>query len=467
MTEFKSSTIDVNEYLMEYFDELMDAASDDLLIADGRGIVLRVSPSFEEVYGLPKEKAIGQTVYDLEKEGYFKPSIIAEALKKNDRVTMDQVTKDGRIIVVTATPVRGDEGEIRFVISYSRDITEVIELQKKYATLKTQMERYSSEINKLRNQTNNVDIITNSKAMEQVMIMINQVAGYDVNVLLLGDSGVGKTSLAKRIHHLSDRKDQAFVDINCAAIPENLLEAELFGYEKGAFTGADAKGKIGLFEIADQGTLFLDEVAEIPLPLQAKILKAIQEKTIMRVGGTKPIAVDFRLIAASNQDLEACVERKTFRKDLFYRLNVMQINVPPIVERKDDIAPLIEYFLSECNSKYGQNKKLSGTAIRCMMKYSWPGNVREISNVVERIFITSNGDVIGEEDLPEEIRTGDDRQINGIPEGDTLSEMVESLEQKVIREAYQRCGSTTEVARQLGISQATASRKIAKYVDQI
>ena len=467
MTESKSSTVDVNEYLMEYFDELMDAASDDLLIADGRGIVLRVSPSFEEVYGLPKEKAIGQTVYDLEKEGYFKPSIIAEALKKNDRVTMDQVTKDGRIIVVTATPVRGDEGEIRFVISYSRDITEVIELQKKYATLKTQMERYSSEINKLRNQTNNVDIITNSKAMEQVMIMINQVAGYDVNVLLLGDSGVGKTSLAKRIHHLSDRKDQAFVDINCAAIPENLLEAELFGYEKGAFTGADAKGKIGLFEIADQGTLFLDEVAEIPLPLQAKILKAIQEKTIMRVGGTKPIAVDFRLIAASNQDLEACVERKTFRKDLFYRLNVMQINVPPIVERKDDIAPLIEYFLSECNSKYGQNKKLSGTAIRCMMKYSWPGNVREISNVVERIFITSNGDVIGEEDLPEEIRTGDDRQINGIPEGDTLSEMVESLEQKVIREAYQRCGSTTEVARQLGISQATASRKIAKYVDQI
>ena len=467
MTESKSSTVDVNEYLMEYFDELMDAASDDLLIADGRGIVLRVSPSFEEVYGLPKEKAIGQTVYDLEKEGYFKPSIIAEALKKNDRVTMDQVTKDGRIIVVTATPVRGDEGEIRFVISYSRDITEVIELQKKYATLKTQMERYSSEINKLRNQTNNVDIITNSKAMEQVMIMINQVAGYDVNVLLLGDSGVGKTSLAKRIHHLSDRKDQAFVDINCAAIPENLLEAELFGYEKGAFTGADAKGKIGLFEIADQGTLFLDEVAEIPLPLQAKILKAIQEKTIMRVGGTKPIAVDFRLIAASNQDLEACVERKTFRKDLFYRLNVMQINVPPIVERKDDIAPLIEYFLSKCNSKYGQNKKLSGTAIRCMMKYSWPGNVREISNVVERIFITSNGDVIGEEDLPEEIRTGDDRQINGIPEGDTLSEMVESLEQKVIREAYQRCGSTTEVARQLGISQATASRKIAKYVDQI
>lgn len=465
MTDTREKIEIIKASLIEHFDDLMDAVSEDLLIADGNGVVLRVSPSFEKVYGLQKENAIGETVFALEKEGYFKPSIIAEVLKRNEKVTKDQTTKDNRTIVVTATPVRDSRGEIQFVVSYSRDITEVIELQKKYATMKDQIERYSSEISKLRSQANNVDIIRNSRAMEQVMITVGQVAEYDVNVLLLGDSGVGKTSLARRIHQLSRRSDNSFIDINCAAIPENLLEAELFGYEKGAFTGADKKGKTGLFEMADQGTLFLDEVSEIPLPLQAKILKAIQEKTIMRVGGTVPVKVDFRLIAASNQELESCVARGTFRKDLFYRLNVMQIKVPSISERKDDVAPLIEHFLEQCNKKYGKKKSFSGDAIKYMVSYTWPGNVREISNVVERTFITSGGDVIQVSDLPEEILGGKEPFLDSIPQEGTLSDMILKLEEKMITEAYSKYGSTIEVAKHLGISQPTASRKIAKYIN--
>ena len=452
------------EYMKEYFNELMDSVSEDLLITDGSGIVLRVSPSFEQVYGLDSEAALGRTVYDLEAEGYFRPSIIAKVLASGNKVTMEQTTKKDRIIVVTATPVRNRDGKIRFVVSYSRDITEEIDLQKKYASLQDQMERYSSEISKLKSRENNVDIIRNSHVMEQVMETVAQVAEYDVNVLLLGDSGTGKTSLARKIHYQSSRADRPFVDINCAAIPEHLLEAELFGYEKGAFTGADARGKTGLIEMAHHGTLFLDEVSEIPLPLQAKILKAIQEKEIIRVGSVKPVKVDFRLIAATNQDLEQSVQEGKFRKDLYYRLNVIRIRVPSIRERKEDVAPLLEHFLEQCNERFGKGKRFSAEAMEALVEWDWPGNVREISNVVERCYITSSGAEIGLRDLPEEIREAEDQSVIRPGTDETLAEAIERLEKSMVRSAYERYGSTTAVAKHLGISQPTASRKISKYV---
>ena len=460
MKKLQSET---DHILIERFEELMDAVSDDLLIADGKGTILRVSSSFESVYDIAEEKAIGRSVYDLEKEGVFKPSIVAETLKQNRKITMEQKNRAGRTIVVTSTPIRDEDGSICLVVSYSRDITEVVELQKKYANLQDQVDRYSSEINRLRNQGRAEEIVSNSRAMESVMQAVDQVADYDVNILLLGDSGVGKTTVARRIHQQSGRSKQSFVEINCAAIPETLLEAELFGYEKGAFTGADAKGKIGLIELADRGTLFLDEISEIPLALQSKILKAIQEKEIIRVGGVKPINVDFRLIAASNQDLEKLVSEGSFRKDLFYRLNVMQIRIPAIAERKDDVAPMIEHFLRQCNDKYGKNKRMSSDAIEMMMGYSWPGNVREISNVVERMYITSDGEEIGRDVLPEEIGRKS-AVFESIKYEDSLASTLEKVERMVIEEAYGRLGTSTAVARQLGISQATASRKIAKYI---
>lgn len=459
-TDGKEKVMKLEETLKEHLNEIMDAASDDLLITDGDGVVIRVSPSFEDRYGLPEDEALGKTVFELEEKGYFKPSIIAEVLRRGEKITMDQKLSSGRDIIATATPVFGDLGEIQFVVSFSRDITEMHSLQKRYSSLQNKVEKYEDEINKLRKANTETDIVSKSVQMDKVMALIAQVADYDTSVLLLGESGVGKTALARKIHQMSNRSHNAFVDINCAAIPENLLEAELFGYEKGSFTGADSKGKVGLIEMAQQGTLFLDEISEMPLALQAKLLKAIQEKKIQRIGGVKEIDVDFRLVTASNRNLAEAAEQGTFRKDLYYRLNVMNISIPPLRERKEDIAPLIYHFLDQFNERYGKNKSISKQAMDLLYSYEWPGNVRELSNFVERAYITSMGDVIHANELPDEV-TGN----TGIKEEDVgLDAAVELLEKRVITEAYRKYKTTIEVAKYLKISQPTASRKIKKYI---
>lgn len=459
MTDFDSE-------LKEYFDEIMDSISDDLLISDGDGRVIRVSPGFESFYRVKRKDALGKTVYELEAEGVFRPSVIAKAIQHRRKVTMTQKDNHGRDIIVTANPVFEDGGKIRFVVSFSRDITEMVELQRRYSSLKKQVKKYSEELQELRRGNEQVDtLIWKSNEMERIMETIRRVADIDVNVLILGESGVGKTMLAKELHRKSNRANGPFVDINCAAIPENLLESELFGYEKGAFTGADIKGKVGLVEMADGGTLLLDEISEIPLPLQAKLLKAIQEKSITRVGGVNGISVDFRLVAASNRPLERCIEEGTFRKDLYYRLNVVNITIPPLSQRSGDVVPLMEYFISKFNEKYGLTREFSPRAKEELIKYPWPGNVRELSNVVERAMVTSEGNIVQVGELPPEIRNFSvDEDVAGVQEVGSLQDILENVERKVIRQAYEKYHTTVAVAKYLKISQPTAFRKKQKYV---
>ena len=301
--------------------------------------------------------------------------------------------------------------------------------------------------------------------MENVISTINRIADLDANVLLLGESGVGKSMFAKVIHQRSHRSGGPFIDINCAAIPENLLESELFGYEKGAFTGANAGGKVGLMELADGGTLLLDEISEIPVSLQAKLLTAIQEKRVTRVGGTKPVNVDFRLIAASNRQLDQYAAEGKFRMDLYYRLNVVNITIPPLRERKEDIIPLLEYYTAQFSAKYNISRSFSPQAVDILTEYPWPGNVRELANVTERVIVTSSSSVIGTGDLPDEIskrrKRPEEISLDGIV---SLSNEVEKLEAELIRQAYEKYRTTTGVAAALGISQPTAFRKIEKYV---
>lgn len=448
--------------LVENFDAIFDAIHDDLLISDGEGIVLRVSPTFEDVYGVEKDRVVGRSVFELETEGVFKPSIIAKVLQRREKITMQQRNRTNRRIVVTATPVFGDDGEIKLVVSYSRDITEMVELQNQYMQLENKIEQYTEEINQLRQKAalENV-VIGKSPQMVNILETIRRVADFDANILFLGPSGVGKTMLAKIVHQQSKRKKGSFIDINCAAIPEHLLESELFGYEKGSFTGAGNKGKVGLIELANGGTLLLDEISEIPLSLQAKLLKTIQDKVITRVGGTKEIKVDFRLITASNRDLEEAAGRGTFRKDLYYRLNVIQIQIPSLRERKDDIIPLIDFFTEKNNRKYGLHKEFHPRALEALVNYSWPGNIRELSNIVERASMTCEGDVIPKDLLPQEVLR---EQTKGVREVNNLNKAVEEFEGDLIRQAYKKYGSSIEVGKALGISQPTAYRKIQKYV---
>lgn len=457
------SEIEMIKNISNEMDVILNTIHDDILITDGKGIIIKSYPSFEKVYNIKKEDAEGRSIYDLEKEGVFKPSITAMVLERKEEVTMLQENSMSRKIIVTATPIMNKSGEISKVISFSRDLTDYLNLKKQYEIQEEAIQKYAAELEELREKNNDISgLVANSRIMKNVINTVDKVAVFDANIILEGESGVGKTMIAKIIHTKSLRAHGPFIEINCGSIPENLLESELFGYEKGAFTGASDNGKVGLIQLADKGTLFLDEIGELPLNLQTKLLKVIQDKKITRIGGTKTIEVDFRLITATNQKLEELTAQHAFREDLYYRLNVIYINVPPLRERKDDIFILAISFLNNFNRKYHLNKTLSPDLIDCFMSYDWPGNIRELENLTERLVLTSDDERIDCTSLPENIR----RNGNISCSFTTLDDALEQLERQLVMDAYKKHKTTTGVAKELAISQPTAVRKIKKYLKQ-
>lgn len=464
--DYKLSNVLSRDNLLRQLNFLIESVHDDMCITNGEGTIVRVSGSWEKKHGVKAAEVVGKHVSELEKQGIFAPSVTMVVLKEKRRIEMLQYNKKGEKILVTGVPLFNEYGEIEWIISYSSwDVTNFEILKEKYENLEKLMERYSAEIKELRNRDMKLPgVICESSQMNSIIDIIKKTSTVDINLLITGETGVGKNLIAKLVHQISSRKDEAFIEINCGAIPENLIESELFGYEKGAFTGARKEGKVGLIELAHKGTLFLDEIGELPLNLQVKLLKVIQDKVISRVGGTKPIPVDFRLIAATNRDLLKLVEEGKFRLDLYYRISVVPINIPPLRDRKDDLKALIEYLLSKANKKYNKKKILSDTAMEVLMSYQWPGNVRELENIVDQIVITSDEEYISSYHIP------DNLSLMPKLKGEnclSLKEAMEFYESKLITHAYKKYKTTVGVSKALGISQATAVRKIQKYIHEI
>lgn len=365
--------------------------------------------------------------------------------------------EDGREIILKYSPVRDFHQRAVRHVFHVQDVTEMNRLRRESA-------RNLEELHELRSRRQARDgFIYRSRVMHEVMNQVRKVAMVESTVLILGESGVGKGEIARRIHSCGTRTDKPFMTLNCGAIPENLLESELFGYERGAFTGAERSGKMGILEVANHGCLFLDEIGEMPFSLQVKLLHFLQDSEIMRVGGSRPIKLDVRIISATNKDLFSLVEQGQFRKDLFYRLNVVPIQIPPLRERVEDILPLAHFSLKRINKKYGQGKRLCTETCNLLERYSWPGNVRELVNVIERITIMSDDDVLSPTTLPAYFNYTGGEQEACRNQSDCLRTALENLEQSMIRCALKKHGSLRPASKALGISHPTLLRKMRKY----
>nr|WP_240986927.1 sigma 54-interacting transcriptional regulator [Acididesulfobacillus acetoxydans] len=444
---------------------IFDASYDEIFVTDGQGYALRVNKAGQRFYGLDEAEIIGKHVSILEERGLFSPSITPEVIKQKKRLTSVQLTKNGQRIIVTGNPVFDEKGEITRIVTNSRDITELSNLRQRLEESEKLMDRYRSEIIKLRQERIKMtDVVSGSPAMQSILELVEKVARVDSTVLIEGESGVGKGVLASRIHHFSKRGAGPLITINCGAIPENLMESELFGYEAGAFTGAKKDGKKGLLETAEGGTVFLDEITELPLKLQVKLLDVIQAKKVTRVGGNHPVEVNVRIITATNRDIKKLVKENRFREDLYYRLNVVPLVVPPLRQRREDIPPLVEYFLAAFMSKYELRKRISSEALDYLVAYKWPGNVRELENLIERLLVTVDSPEILPLHLPDYVLQGEDSNeklmvLDILP----LREAMEELERQLLRIALGRFHNTYRMAEALQVNQSTIVRKLHRY----
>ncbi|PTL38391.1 sigma-54 interaction domain-containing protein [Alkalicoccus saliphilus] len=441
---------------------ILQALKDDLLVTDRNGTIMSVSDATKKLYGIEDRDVLGTTVYQLEKEGVFTPIVTPVVIEQKDRVNVIQTTCFGKKLLITGVPVFDENGDVWRIASYSHDVTEMAKMENHLKDVQDEMARVKSELDQLRRKSLGYSgFFAESQLMKNCLQTAEQVADVDVNVLLLGESGVGKTHIAKMIHQTSPRRNGPFIEVNCGSIPESLFEAEFFGYEGGSFTGASKKGKPGLAETAEGGTLFLDEIGELSLPLQVKILKFIQEKQFYRVGGTKPKTLDFRLISATNQPLEEQVAAKAFREDLYFRLSVVPIHIPPLRERPEDLTPLVTHFMKMFGEKYDRNKLLDDAVMQELYRQKWQGNVRELMNLIERLIVTSSSHVITKSELPETYR----QFTTSLPPGAEmpLKDTLEKVEEQVLRQAKEQWGTTVKMAEVLGVSQPSIVRKLRKY----
>ena len=452
--------MDLIEHSSILLKHILQHSFDEIFITDASGNILYTSQSTEKMFGIPLERIIHQNIFHLEKEGVFSPSVVVNVLRSKKEETLIQETKNNRKLVISGYPIFDEANELLGAVSFSRDITEFEYLRKENEQVAKAMQLYREEIAHLKKQAAQPFFLKSGK-MEKVFDVVSKIAGLGITVLLEGESGVGKTHIAHMIHEMSPRKNEPFIEVNCGAISESLIESELFGYEEGAFTGAKKGGKKGYFEMAGEGTLFLDEIGELPMNLQVKFLSVLQNQSFMRIGGSKKIQMKCRILCATNQNLEEMIACKQFREDLYYRINVVKLTIPPIRERREELIHLIYEITEEINTKYGMNKHFTPAMIAWISQQEWPGNVRELRNFIEKTIVTTTGNEIDLHMVEDITNTEPSKKV--LKEM-TLEEYLETVEKEFIIRMYNKYPSSIKLSKKLGISQSTANRKIRKYV---
>ncbi|KJS86613.1 MAG: Fis family transcriptional regulator [Peptococcaceae bacterium BICA1-8] len=453
--------------ISEYFENILDVFNDGIYITDYTGKTLKVNKMYERQSGLNEEEIRGRFVQDLVKEGVFDNVLNPEIVKTGKPGTCVQVNKRGRRIVLNGYPVFDGNGNVTLVVTFARDITILSQLQNQIATQQELIDRYQYKFSYYeKNKTS--AIIAESLATLNLLNLIKRVSKTDASVLILGETGVGKDVFARQVHKSSPRVNEPFFKVDCTSIPENLIESELFGYAPGAFSGANTKGKPGFFELADKGTLFLDEVGELPLSMQGKLLRVLQDQEVMSVGATKIKKVDVRIIAATNRDLWQEVKEGKFRSDLYYRLRVAVIDIPPLRERKDDIPPLAKFFLEKYTAKYKKITNLDNETQDVFLRYDWPGNIRELENLIQSLVVTRDKELIEVCDLPSNMLK-DENCLNSnsilasaISKGRKLTEIMDEIEKDILEQAINEFGSVAAAAKYLQVDRSTIFRKLKK-----
>lgn len=450
-----------------------DAVSDGICVTDGEGIVIAINKGYTDITGITEEMIIGKSIQTLIEQGLFTRAVSLLAIEQKKKIqSMSTIMSNGKKVLITGNPFFGKNGEVIRVLTVMRDLSELLKLKEDLEKVERESEKYRTELMSIKLQQGNT-FVGESREIHKIKELIRYVAKSDATVLITGETGCGKEVICREIHESSLRNNGPYVKVNCAAIPESLMESELFGYEKGAFTNANHKGKLGMFELANGGTILLDEIGEMPLNLQSKLLRVLQEKEVMRIGATKGVALDVRILAATNQDLMKLVTEGRFREDLFYRLNVIPLQIPPLRNRPEDLSLLAHHFLQKFNAKYGKAKILDNMALMALEDYHWPGNVRELENAMERIIVIDDESVITRSKIQSLLGTIDqgsqknsetqsgstDRfEIHDIGQK-SLKEAVEDLERLLMSRALKQYGSTHKAAKALDMSQPTFFRK--------
>jgi len=454
---------------MAEMQEIIEGSFDGMLVTDGEGMVLLVNQSYVRHTDIQKEELLGHNVRELINPVWMKNSVALLAIEQRQPVSMHHTTRNNKNIMVTGTPVFDGAGKIKKVIVNTRDISEIYELREELIKAKKMEKIYFDQMNNHSREKENSlsawsnEIVISSQKMREIYSSAKKVCNFNAPVLISGESGAGKEMLAKFMHRESDiRKNKPFVAVNCGAIPENLLESELFGYTEGSFTGASKGGKEGLFQAADGGTLLLDEIGEMSQNLQVKLLRVLETRTVTKIGSIEELPIDIFLIAMTNKNLSEMVKNGTFREDLYYRLNVISFVLPPLRERQEEILPLSLRFLNQFNKQYGQSKSLTYEVIQEMTDYPWPGNARQLKNAIENMVVLSNNDYLQLNDLPwlADVIPPDLSQKKS---NMSLREMLDGYEKSILERLKAKGLSTREIAEDLKVDQSTAVRKLQKY----